>query len=168
MTILNQSLMAYSQKVHKAIPITFLAASFLGFLDATYLTVEHYSGLVVRCSLFNNGCTDVLRSTYSNIGVVPVSLLGSLYYLVIFILTVAYLDLKKEKILEMAAWGTLAGLAASAWFVFLQVAVIKALCMYCLFSATTSTVLFVTAVFAIKQINSTKSGSGVLTPPQSI
>jgi uncharacterized membrane protein len=156
MTNSNPYSTAPSQKISKAIPVTFLTASFLGFLDAAYLTVEHYSGVAIRCSLFNNGCVEVLRSVYSTIAGVPVSLLGSLYYLVILILTIAYLDFKKDAILKTAAWGTLAGLAASAWFVFLQVFVIKALCMYCLFSAVTSAALFIAGICAIRRIKGIK------------
>ena len=86
------------------------------------------------------------------IGGVPVALLGAIYYLSILVLTVLYLNKKtrsykntnkesindNESILKLIAWMTIVGMLASLWFVFLQIFVIKAICLYCIFSALTS------------------------------
>lgn len=118
-----------------------LLVAFLGFVDATYLTVKHYRGDTINC-LLTSGCNTVTQSRYSEIFGVPVALLGSLYYLSVFLLCIAYFDRKQPKILALAATYTVVGLVASAYFVALQAFVIKAWCQYCLASAVTSTVLF--------------------------
>ena len=128
----------------------FIVLSTLGFLDATYLTVEHYRGIVPPCSIVV-GCATVTTSSYSLIFNIPVALLGSLYYLTILLLSVAYLDSKKEPILRLAAGLTVCGFLASAWFVFVQWQVIKAWCLYCIGSATSSTLLFILGMAYLKK-----------------
>lgn len=121
--------------------VAFLVTSALGFLDATYLTVEHYRGVVPPCSIVS-GCEAVTTSRYATVSGMPVALLGALYYLTILVLAVAYLDRRQSVWLRLAAYLTFVGLAASVWLVYLQLFVIKAICLYCLFSAATSTILW--------------------------
>lgn len=141
-------------KPSKAIPSwfipLFLLVSFFGFLDATYLAAMHYLGLSVPCSIVE-GCERVTTSQYAKIGGIPVALLGAFYYLSIFLAGVAFWDSKKEKILFWAARFTAVGFFASLWFIFLQLFIIKALCLYCMGSATTSTLLFLLSLFIIRQ-----------------
>jgi uncharacterized membrane protein len=136
-------------KIHKWLLISFLALSFLGFFDAAYLTVEHYTNQIPPCSLVD-GCEEVLTSEYSEVLGIPISLLGALYYLALFILTVAYLDTNQYKIIKLAAKLTFIGIVASTILLYLQVFVIKALCLYCIISAITSTVLFVLGIFVLR------------------
>lgn len=127
----------------------FLAISFIGFLDASYLTVSHYTGAELSCSL-TDGCGQVTSSEYSVIFGVPLALLGLLYYLSIFILSFLYLDIKKPEIFEFIRPLTVAGLLASIWFVYLQLYVIEAICQYCMLSAITSTILFILGMISFK------------------
>ncbi len=121
--------------------VAFLVIGLLGFLDAAYLTVSHYRGEVPPCSLVQ-GCEQVTTSPYATVSGVPVALFGVLYYLAIFVLAVLHLDRRRDAFLRLAAYLTFVGMAASAWFVYLQLFVIKAMCLYCMFSAATSTALF--------------------------
>ncbi len=129
--------------------IALLIISFIGFLDATYLTVQHYRGLPPECSIVE-GCEEVVTSKYAVMFGVPVALLGGIYYLTIFILSIIYLDSKNKSIIKLAALLTAAGLIASIGFVYLQLFVIKAICVYCMFSAATSTTLFVLGLYILK------------------
>lgn len=131
-----------SKKVPKGLIIAFLLVSFLGFLDAGYLTVEHFRGVPPPCTILE-GCEKVTTSEYSVIWGVPVALGGAIYYLAVFLLIILYFDRKNEIFLNLASYATIAGLLASAWFTYLQLFVIKAICLYCLFSALTSTTLFI-------------------------
>ncbi len=119
----------------------FLFVGFLGFLDATYLTVEHFQGTIPPCSVVQ-GCERVLTSPYATAAGIPVALLGALYYLGIVVGALFYFDTAREKILEHLAWFTSAGLLASLWFLFLQAFILHSFCQYCLLSAATSTTLF--------------------------
>ena len=135
----------YKSLKHK-IAILFLIFSFLGFLDAAHLTIRHYNGSTVICGI-TSGCNTILSSNYSTIFGVPVALGGALYYLIVFILTVAFLDTKKDKILNLIAKFSVTGLLASIYFVYLQLFIIKSICQYCMLSAITSTLLFITGMF---------------------
>ncbi len=128
----------------------FLLFSFLGFLDASFLTVEHYRGVIPPCTI-THGCEQVTTSPYSQIIGIPVALLGALYYLGIFLSIVLYLDIKDERILRVVAYGTITGLLFSLWFTFLQAFIIRAWCQYCLGSAVTSTMLFVVGMIYLRQ-----------------
>lgn len=119
----------------------FLAFSLLGFLDATFLAVEHYRGAVPPCSIVQ-GCERVTTSQYAVVFGVPVALLGSMYYLTVLALAVLWFDRRRDGFLRFAAYLTVAGLVASAWLVYLQLGVIRAVCLYCMVSAATSTALF--------------------------
>lgn len=128
-----------------------MVVSFLGFVDASYLTAKHYLGTALTCALFE-GCDVVTTSKYSEILGVPVSLLGAVYYFSVFIFVAYYLDSQKFRSLppkgligslSLAAYASMAGFAASIAFMYIQFFVLKALCIYCLFSALTSTLLFI-------------------------
>ncbi|HSG06142.1 MAG TPA: vitamin K epoxide reductase family protein, partial [Nitrospiria bacterium] len=106
-------------KIPGWVPVIFLAASLTGFVDSTYLTAKHYSGTALECSIFQ-GCDKVTSSPYAVIGGIPLALYGAAYYLVVFLLTMGYLDLKIETIMRTAGRITLAGFAASILFVYLQ------------------------------------------------
>lgn len=118
-----------------------MALSFLGFLDATYLTVKHYLGTSLVCAIFS-GCDVVTTSKYSEVLGLPISLLGAVYYLSMFFFLVYYLDSNKSKVLSLASYVTITGFIASMTLMYIQGFVLKALCLYCIFSASTSTILF--------------------------
>ncbi|OGJ43028.1 hypothetical protein A3B60_03830 [Candidatus Peregrinibacteria bacterium RIFCSPLOWO2_01_FULL_39_12] len=126
----------------------FIAVSFIGFLDAGYLTVVHYTGADLACS-FLEGCEIVTTSKYSLIFGIPVALLGALYYLTILILSLLYFDTKNNILLKIFPALTIFGFLASGWFIYLQIFVIKALCEYCILSAVTSTILFILGLYTI-------------------
>jgi uncharacterized membrane protein len=87
-----------------------------------------------------------MTSKYAVIGGIPLALLGSLYYLAIFLLTVAYYDRKHLYILSIIARLTTLGFLVSLILIYLQAFIIRAFCFYCLLSALTSTGLFMLAL----------------------
>ncbi len=138
-------------KIPKLLIFAFLIASFIGFFDATYITAKQYLGTPFNC--FINGCEDVIASQYATIGNIPTALLGVIYYLIIFIFVVAYLDTKKRFFINFIAKFVVVGLIASIWFLFVQFFIIKALCLYCLISAGVSIILFILGILVIKSKN---------------
>ena len=123
--------------------------SFLGLIDASYLAAKHYTGTIPPCSIVK-GCEAVTTSQYAVVGGVSVALLGAVYYLVVLIISIAIIDTKSDWLKKFLAKFSVIGLLASVWFISLQLFVIKALCLYCLVSAFTSTVIFITALFLRK------------------
>lgn len=151
MTNLNPPLTKPLPKIPKSLLYLFIAVALLGFLDATYLTASHYSQGIVPCAI--GQCETVLSSKYSAIASVPISLPGAIYYLIIFLLGMSYLDSQSEKSLRLAALFTWAGFLTSLFLVYLQLFVINAICLYCMGSAITSTLLF---IFGLKILNKLK------------
>lgn len=138
-----------SPTIHKWVIRIWLAFSFLGFLDATYLAVKHYTGGSINCSILN-GCDKVTTSPYAVVLGVPVALAGTVYYLILFLLAVIYIDSRRERFFNLAIFAAFVGFFASLWFVYLQVFVLSALCLYCLFSAADSTMLSILGAYALK------------------
>jgi len=122
--------------------VFFLLVSLLGFMDSTYLAVKKLTGSEVTCTIVH-GCDTVTSSSYSEIFGIPVALLGSLFYLMILVLSIAYLDRKKEKLLSCISKLTWIGLIASVYFMVVQAFILHAYCIYCIGSAITSSTLFV-------------------------
>lgn len=135
---------------HKEIPRAiiglFLAASFAGFIDATYLAIKHFLNEPVLCSLLR-GCEVVTTSSYATVGPIPVALLGAFYYLIIFLVGIFYLDTKNLIAVGILMHLPIAGFVASLWFVYLQLFVLRSICLYCMVSAGTSIVLFGLGMF---------------------
>jgi uncharacterized membrane protein len=126
-----------------------LLFAFLGFLDATYLTIERFSGIALPC-FTGSGCETVTRSIYSAIGPVPISLLGAGYYLVLVVLFFAGLLYAKRALFEKAWLLTWAGFFVSFVLVLLQLFVIRSICAYCMASAFFSIVIWALTLFGMK------------------
>ena len=151
----------FSNRPSRALPnwilAAFLVVGFVGFADTAYLTVKHYSGAPLECSIFK-GCEKVTTSRYATMGGVPLALLGLVYYLAIILLTIAYLDTRREGLFLFTARATTVGFLSSAWFVYLQLYVIRAVCPYCMISAGASTILFVLGMIVLRSRTLSKSG----------
>lgn len=119
-----------------------ICASALGFFDAFYLTIKHYTNTVPACSIIT-GCEVVTTSQYSYILGIPVALLGTFYYASILVNSGILLHKKNSILKKMLSYWTVTGLLASIWFVSLQLFVIHAICLYCIGSAVSSTLLFI-------------------------
>ncbi|MBI2676489.1 MAG: vitamin K epoxide reductase family protein [Candidatus Yanofskybacteria bacterium] len=127
----------------------FAVFSLIGFLDAVYLTVQHYNNGILPCLIFS-GCDKVTSSSYAKVAGIPVSLLGAGYYFIVLVSTILYFDTGNKKVLEILKNLPIAGFAATLWFLFLQFFIIKAICFYCVVSAIISTALFVLAILIRK------------------
>lgn len=136
-------------KSSKWILVGFIVFSFFGFLDATYLTIQYYNNAVLPCFVFT-GCDTVTASSYSKVVGIPVGLLGAIYYFILFIVAVLYLDTGIKKALYVLTSLPIVGFLATLWFLFLQLFIIKAICFYCVISAVTSTLLFILAIMLRK------------------
>lgn len=132
-------------------PFTALAIAGLGFIDATYLTVQHFTQFTLPCSI-SHGCELVTTSSYSSIFGIPVALLGALYYVSVLIAICGAMEFAKPQWLKLIAIATTTGFLFSLWFVYLQIFVIHAICQYCMLSAMTSTGLFVVSMVYLRKL----------------
>ncbi len=143
-----------SNKQLKLIPnwlsAIFLVISLIGFLNATYLTAKYFLKTPINCYL-SGGCEKVTTSQYATVYGIPIALLGSIYYLIIFVLVFIYFDTKNQRALKFAAWLTFIGLFVSLALLYLQFFVIKAICTYCVASAIDSILLFIIGLIILNR-----------------
>ena len=125
--------------------------SFLGFLDASYLTINHYTGFDIGCGI-TGGCEDVLNSKYATLPFIgiPMAVMGLLYYLVLLIASLLYYDTRNEKLLIVIPAVVGLGFLFTFWLIYLQKFVLESWCQYCLLSAIITTSLFILSLFVLK------------------
>ena len=107
-----------------------IGVALAGLGIATYLTVVHYSGGEPVCAIAH-GCATVQQSDYAALAGVPVAVLGLAGYLGVL----AALARDGEGGRTAAAFLSLAGLGFSAWLTYVEVGVLRAICIWCVASA---------------------------------
>ncbi|MES2216436.1 MAG: vitamin K epoxide reductase family protein [Patescibacteria group bacterium] len=140
MKSLKQLLKQPLKHVSLRVTLTLFVVALLGFVDAAYLTIEHFQGKIPPCTV--GGCEAVLTSTFSTIAGMPVSLGGAIYYLILLIGIFAYFDLKNPSILKWTLALSIPAFILSMWFVVVQLFILRSICIYCMGSAITTTILF--------------------------
>lgn len=123
--------------------------SAIGFLDALYLTLKHYLGGPIPCAL-TTGCETVTTSSYSIFLGLPVALWGVLYYALGLALWWYLGQRRRAAPLKALTALTGLGLLFSVRFFYLQAAVLKAFCLYCLTSAGITLLLFLLSFWLLR------------------
>jgi uncharacterized membrane protein len=121
-----------------------VASGFLAGLGACvtgYLTIVHYTGARLACP--TSGCETVQRSRYAELAGVPVALLGLLAFLALIATAVADLP-------ELAIAVTVTSFLFSAYLFVVQVAVIHAICAWCVTSDVALTLLLPLAFLRVR------------------
>jgi uncharacterized membrane protein len=125
---------------HLVVPV----ASLLGMLVAGYLTWVHWGGSTALCTGVGD-CETVNSSEYAAVGGIPVALLGFGTYLVLFAISVygwraTHAD---RGTVALALFGiSLVGVLYSAYLTYIEVAVLHAICPWCVSSAVLITLIF--------------------------
>lgn len=122
-----------------------LGVALLGFADATYLFAKHFVDVPLPCNL-TRGCESVLTSKYATVGPIPVAFFGVIYYLTVLTLGFLYKRGGNENLGTMLSGLTAIGVVVSGFLIYLQLFVIKSICLYCMFSAASSITLFVLSI----------------------
>jgi len=135
---------------------SYLILSFAGFIDATYVTVKFYLSSPLSCAFFEN-CNQVINSSYAKIFKAPISLLGAIFYLTIFLLSVYYLDVKRQGALKAIFFLTAFGFVFSLYLLYVQAFLLNQFCLYCLVSALISLILFLNTGFNYLKIRNIES-----------
>lgn len=126
---------------HLRVAIGVLALA--GAAVAAYLVYSRYSGTRLVCT--TGGCETVQHSKYAKAAGVPVAVLGLVAYLAVFATALSGR-------IEAAAIGAaivLGGLAFGIYLIVIQVAVIDAICQWCL---TSDAILAVLAVLTAERL----------------
>lgn len=109
--------------------------AFLGIADSWYLAQSAMDGAPLVCNIGSlDGCNTVAQSEYSRIFGIPLALYGVGFYALLFALGSLLFVYSTRFIYRAVLVLTSFGVIASVYFLFLQLFVIKATCIYCLAS----------------------------------
>lgn len=141
----NSQIVAHETKSAIAkLPLAAAAIALIGLIDSIYLTIKHFTGAAVPCSIVE-GCEQVLTSSYAEVAGVPLAALGAIAYFAAFSLAILAAfgnrlawTLFSVQIVLMTVF--------TAWLFYLQASVIGAFCQFCLLSAATTVTLFFIAL----------------------
>ena len=122
--------------------------SLLGLLDAAYLALERITGGPITCPV-GGGCETVQSSPYALLFGVPVAFIGVAGYAAL--LVVALLSLQEMNLGSISPDVLLLALAsiallAGVYFMYLQVAVIGAICFWCAMAALLDLLIWLAAL----------------------
>jgi uncharacterized membrane protein len=129
-----------------------------GAAVAAYLVYARYTHTQIACT--TGGCETVQHSKYAKLAGVPVAVLGLAAYLAIFATALSAR-------IEAAAIGAaiaLGGLAFAIYLIVVQVAVIDAICQWCLSSDAILAVLAVMTVERLRRLAGTPQGMSAQPP----
>lgn len=133
--------------------------SLVGAFVAFYLLASNL-GWTPPVPCGTGDCGTVQSSRYAKVGPVPVSGIGLAGYLALLALSLAGLQkrLTRSRFIPFLLFaGSLFGLLFSAYLTYLEAAVIKAWCRYCVASAIIITIVFAATLPELKRI---RGGSG--------
>lgn len=140
-----------SAKISRRVILAVLTLSLIGFVDASYLTAEYFSGGEPYCS-FLEGCSTVTQSKYAAVGPIPVSLLGLLFYISVFFSAFIYKEIESKLAFKFLLLLASAGFAVSLLLTYIQAFVLDAYCIYCITSAVISTLIFILVLSLRKKL----------------
>ena len=124
----------------------------VGLLDSIYLSYIKLTHTEAFCAGIGE-CDIVNTSPYSEIAGIPMALLGAGAYvaLVILLIVEGRRGFWKNNSLLIFFGITLIGLLYSAYLTYIEVAVLNAICPFCVISAVAMLVLFVVSILRLRQ-----------------
>jgi len=127
-----------------------IALAILGLLVSIYMTIYKVTSNDNMC-LGSGDCSTVNASRYAEINGIPVALIGVIGYAAI--LGLHWLERKNEFFEEngsMILFGiSLIGFFFTLWLIYVEIALIKALCPFCLTSQVTMTTIFILSIIRV-------------------
>ena len=124
--------------------IIIIFVAFFGFCLSVYLRHKKvYKKEPFICPLRGN-CTEVIHSEFSTVFGIPVEWIGIVYYggIALAYGFVVFIANNQPDLLRMLFYISTAAFLFSMYLTFVQVALLRKLCTWCLLSATFCTVIF--------------------------
>lgn len=124
-----------------------LLLSFLGLVDSSYLTWEHFNNVLPPCTINNflpiiSDCGKVLRSSYSVMFGIPLAVAGVFQYSLLLIAIIALIIFRKKIFTYWIIFQSMIGAIFSLYFMYIQLVILKSICIYCTLSALISFIIF--------------------------
>ena len=127
-----------------------IALTIIGLLVSIYMTIYKVTNNESMC-IGSSGCSEVNASRYSEINGIPVAVLGVLGYAAI--LALLFLEQRPGIFQQngtMMFFGiSLLGFLFTLYLIYLEIALIKAYCPFCLTSQAVMTVIFIISVIRL-------------------
>lgn len=125
----------------------------IGMLDSLYLSWVKIINSQVYCGT-SGQCETVNSSSYSMLAGIPIAYLGFGAYLVILLLLfLEGRNLFWQENSPLLVFGiSLVGVLFSAYLTYIEIAVLHAICPYCVVSAIAMTLLFVIGILRLAQL----------------
>ncbi len=123
--------------------------AFLGFLVATYLTILHYKNALPPCAIAK-GCETVLTSKFATVFGIPIALLGSLFYTSVIAVCILFYHNSKKIYSRAIFLIASAGILVSIVLFYIQLALIKNFCQYCVLSEAINFSIFFLSYLLLK------------------
>ena len=133
----------------RGVPVM-LGIAVIGLAIASYLTVTKLAGGSPICGPLQ-GCETVDASAYSSILGIPTAAFGIVYSVLIIVATAAWSRRGDRRILLAAYAVSLVGVVMEGFFVYLQVAVIHAVCVWCAGYGLSVVAGFVANIIALRR-----------------
>jgi len=126
-------------------PYFMLVLALIGIADAFYVARASYTGQALWCPIVE-GCNAVAQSPYARIFGVPLPYFGLAFYVYMFgaAALLAFDPFSRGLRLGVVLYTAL-GVSYSIYGMYLQLALIHAVCIYCLISAVITVVLLISA-----------------------
>lgn len=114
-----------------------IVLALFGIADSWYLYQSAVTDTALSCDIGAglDGCNVVAQSAYSYLFGIPLALYGVGFFTVVFALAAALLVVSRRELYSALYALGIFGTFASLVFLFIQFALIKALCIYCIASA---------------------------------
>ena len=127
-----------------------VALVIVGLLVSIYMTVYKLTSNNAMC-LGSGDCSTVNASRFSEVNGIPVAVIGVLGYLAI--LATLFFENRNNFLKQngtLLIFGmALAGFIFTVWLIYVEVAILKALCPFCVTSQTAMTIIFILAVIRL-------------------
>jgi uncharacterized membrane protein len=128
------------------LPLLAALVALVGLVDAIYLTIHHYTGEKVPCSV-TGGCEAVLTSSYAEIGGIPLAVFGAAAYFIAF--SLAILAAFGNRLMwKLFGFQVTIMAVFSVYLLYVQKYEIREFCQYCLLSAAVCVTLCAIALFS--------------------
>ena len=121
--------------------LVIIVLTVLGLFVAGYLTWSHFSGEPVYCGQ-SGSCELVNSSRFAYLGPIPVALIGLTGYLIILVLSLIPPKEDRQWPALLIFAGALIGVMLQWYLFYIEVAVLRAICYWCVTSQAIITLIF--------------------------
>ena len=138
--------------------VALMLLSLLGMADSGYLLWKHRRSTLLTTGSGGSsfcqagGCDLVSQGEYAEVRGIPLAGLGLVGYLALLALTLMAAALGGRSLMWAIVGISGIGVVVSAFLVYLQVAVIRAICSWCVLSAFTMTSIFILSVLLVRKM----------------